>query len=335
MIELAAYDPQWAARYERESARIAAALGDTAVRIEHIGSTAVQGLAAKPVVDILVATRNPHDEAVRAALERAGYVLRVDEPGHRMFRTPERDVHVHLWAADSGEIARHLLFRDWLRAHAEERALYEHVKRELAGRQWRELNDYAQAKTPVISAILRRANGAARGPRIANFAALLLSRLPKGANVLEIGAGEGELARMLADAGHHVVALDRGLRSRFPIVETTFEEYDAGDERFDCIAAQYVLHHADDLESMLSKIHALLKPEGFIAVDDYGWERSDDAAFRNDRCDLHTSQTMLAQLRTHFRETCYADHAYFEDGAGVDLMAFTFLGACHAEPVEA
>jgi GrpB-like predicted nucleotidyltransferase (UPF0157 family) len=326
MIELAPYDPQWAARYETERARIAAVLGETAERIEHIGSTAVLGLAAKPVVDILVALTHPQDGTVRAALESAGYMLHVDEPAHRMFRTPQMDVHVHLWASDSDDVTRHLLFRDWLRAHAEDRALYEHVKRKLAEREWRDRNDYAQAKTPVISGILRRARGAAQGPRIANFGALLLSRLPERANVLEIGAGEGELAQMLADAGHNVTALDRGLRSRFPIVEATFEEYDAGDTRFDCIAAQYVLHHADDLEGMLSKIHALLKPGGFIAIDDYGWERSDDVAFRNDRSDLHTSETMLAQLRSHFRETYYAEHAYADDGAGTDLMAFTYLG---------
>jgi GrpB-like predicted nucleotidyltransferase (UPF0157 family) len=327
MIELAPYDPLWAQRYERERARIAAALGETSARVEHIGSTAVPGLAAKPVVDILVAVHDPHDETVRAALEASGYRLHVDEPGHRMFRTPEMDVHVHLWVSDSDDVTRHLLFRDWLRAHPEDRALYEHVKRKLAERQWRDRNDYAQAKTPVISGILRRARGAAQGPRIANFAALLLSRLPERANVLEIGAGEGELAQMLADAGHNVTALDRGLRSRFPIVEAPFEEYDPGETRFDCIAAQYVLHHAGDLNGMLSKIRALLKPDGFIAIDDYGWERSDDPTFRDDRGDLHTSETMLAQLRTHFRETYYADHAYLDDGAGTDLMGFTFVGA--------
>lgn len=326
MIELVAHDPQWTGRYERERARISAAVGDAAERIEHIGSTAVPGLAAKPVVDILVAVRHPHDESVRAALERAGYVLHVDESGHRMFRTPAMDVHVHLWAADSGEITRHVLFRDWLRAHPADRDLYEHVKGKLAQRTWRDRNEYAQAKTPVISAILRRAQGAAQGPRIANFAEVLLRRLPQQARVLEIGAGEGELAQMLADAGHEITALDRTLRSRFPIVETTFEEYDAGAQRFDCIAAQYVLHHAADLDGMLSKIHALLKPGGFIAIDDYGWERSGDAGFRKDRRDLHASQTMLLHLRRHFRELYYSDHAYFEDGAGTDRMAFIFLG---------
>lgn len=331
MIELVAHDPQWAVRYECERARIAAALGHTAERIEHIGSTTVPGLAAKPVVDILVALGNPHDEIARAALERAGYMLCVNEPGHRMFRTQAMDVHVHLWAANSDDVTRHLLFRDWLRAHSEDRRLYEHVKGKLAERTWRDRNEYAQAKTPVISAILRRARGAPQGPRIANFAALLLSRLPERANVLEIGAGEGELAQVLAHAGHEVTALDRHLRSHFPVVETIFEEYDAGERRFDCIAAQYVLHHADDLESMLDKIHALIRPGGFIAVDDYGWERSSDADFRSERSDLHTSEAMLARLRNRFPETYYADHAYFDDGAGTDQMAFTYFGVCHAD----
>ena len=66
------------------------------------------------------------------ALEDAGYELRVREPGHRMFRTPERDVHVHVWGADSDEVAKYLLFRDWLRVSADDRDRYEARKRELA-----------------------------------------------------------------------------------------------------------------------------------------------------------------------------------------------------------
>jgi GrpB-like predicted nucleotidyltransferase (UPF0157 family) len=85
----------WPARFVRERARIAEALGEAARLIEHVGSTAVPGLDAKPIVDILVAVADPTDPSTRAALEGAGYFLRVDEDDHRMFRTPERDVHVH------------------------------------------------------------------------------------------------------------------------------------------------------------------------------------------------------------------------------------------------
>jgi GrpB-like predicted nucleotidyltransferase (UPF0157 family) len=74
-----------------------------------------------------------------------------------MVRTPERDVHVHLWRAESDDVRRHLLFRDWLRVDPSDRALYERVKRELAARDWPDTNDYAEAKTEVIEAVTRRA----------------------------------------------------------------------------------------------------------------------------------------------------------------------------------
>jgi GrpB-like predicted nucleotidyltransferase (UPF0157 family) len=92
-ITIADYDPAWPARYERERERIAATLGHTALRIEHIGSTSAPGLAAKPVVDVLVTVADPEDDPAFAPLVEAGYELRVVEPGHRMFRTPARDVH--------------------------------------------------------------------------------------------------------------------------------------------------------------------------------------------------------------------------------------------------
>ena len=122
-----------------------------------MGSTAVPGLAAKPVVDILVTVEDPDDEqAYRPALEAAGYVLRVREPDHRMFRTPERDVHVHVWPTGCDEERRLLIFRDRLRRDEEDRAEYERAKRALAGR-WRDMNYYARAKGPVVEAILERA----------------------------------------------------------------------------------------------------------------------------------------------------------------------------------
>jgi GrpB-like predicted nucleotidyltransferase (UPF0157 family) len=80
-----------------------------------------------------------------------------------MFRTPERDVHVHVWAAGSDEERDHLLFRDWLRSHPDSRVEYEHTKRSLAG-SWRDMNCYARAKAPLIERILddaRRAQGEA------------------------------------------------------------------------------------------------------------------------------------------------------------------------------
>jgi GrpB-like predicted nucleotidyltransferase (UPF0157 family) len=156
-IVITEYDSAWPLRYGEEQRRIAAALGSRACRIEHIGSTSVTGQAAKPIVDVLVAVDDVHDERVKSLLESVGYILRVREPGHRMLRTRELDVHVHLWPAESAEVRRHLLFRDWLRVDASDRALYARVKRELAARDWADTNDYAEAKTEVIAAITGRA----------------------------------------------------------------------------------------------------------------------------------------------------------------------------------
>jgi GrpB-like predicted nucleotidyltransferase (UPF0157 family) len=156
-IVLVDFQPEWPVRFERERARILDALGDVARVIEHIGSTAVPGLAAKPIVDILVTVADPDDEsAFTPALERAGYVLRVREPGHCMFRTPDRAVQVHVWGQSDPEAGRYLTFRDRLRASEDDRKAYERLKRELAVRDWEDVNHYAQAKGSLIEAILAR-----------------------------------------------------------------------------------------------------------------------------------------------------------------------------------
>lgn len=324
-LQLAEYDPDWPREFEKHRKRLAHALGGRATRIEHIGSTSVPGLAAKPVIDLIVDGVRPGDAAVREALRRAGYELNVDEPGHAMFVPSDKSAHVHVWA-DREEANRHILFRDWLREHPEDRALYEHVKREFTRREWETSNHYADAKDAVVHTILRRARGEAPGPRVDRFAAILQQHLPPDANVLEIGAGEGLLAARLAAAGYDVIAIDTQLRSMFPILETSFEEYNSRPHSFDCITAQLWLHHAHDLNAALDKIAGLLKPGGILAIDDYGWERSDDPTFRNDRADLYTSEAMLHALRERFNEQLYEDHAYFKDGAGDDSLAFTFLG---------
>jgi GrpB-like predicted nucleotidyltransferase (UPF0157 family) len=155
------YDPAWPGRFRAEAQRIRTALGDRALQVEHIGSTAVPGLAAKPIVDVLVVLNDPADEASYVpALEASGYELRVREPAfwqHRMLRTPARDVHVHVLPPESPEIERHLLFRDRLRDDAAERELYESAKRSLAARDWPTLQHYAEAKTAVIEGIIARA----------------------------------------------------------------------------------------------------------------------------------------------------------------------------------
>ena len=152
------YDREWPARFSRVRDRIRGALGARALDVQHIGSTAVPGLAAKPIVDVLVTVADVEDEAAYApALDAAGFPQRVREPGHRMFRTPGRDVHVHVYDAGSPAVTDYVDLRDWLRRSERDRALYATTKRALANRQWVDMNDYSDAKSGVIREILTRA----------------------------------------------------------------------------------------------------------------------------------------------------------------------------------
>ena len=163
-IVVADYDPAWPERFRYEEARIRAALGAAALSVEHIGSTSVPGLAAKPILDVLLVVEDPGDEGFYVpAIEGAGYVLRVREPGfdeHRIFRTPAKDVHVHVFSPGSPEIDRYLLLRERLREDEGDRELYARTKRELASREWPSMQHYAEAKTEVIEGIIARAAAA-------------------------------------------------------------------------------------------------------------------------------------------------------------------------------
>ncbi len=148
-------DPAWPRRFAAAAERIHAALGQRVLRIEHVGSTAVPGLAAKPIVDICLCVADPEDEATYAPdLAALGYAIRVREPGHRMYRPPARDVNLHVYAPHDPEVARYLAFRDRLRASPEDRAAYAARKRELAARDWDDINHYADAKGDLIEAII-------------------------------------------------------------------------------------------------------------------------------------------------------------------------------------
>jgi GrpB-like predicted nucleotidyltransferase (UPF0157 family) len=152
------YDPQWPAVYERWRARIRPPLGPVALGIEHIGSTSVPGLAAKPIIDILVSVANLADETGYVpALERAGVVLRSRDELHRYFRPPAgqpRAVHVHVCPAGSQWERDHLLFRDYLRGHPAACRAYGDAKqanaRIWAGDGW----GYTEAKTGVVLDIM-------------------------------------------------------------------------------------------------------------------------------------------------------------------------------------
>jgi GrpB-like predicted nucleotidyltransferase (UPF0157 family) len=160
-IKIVDYNPDWPNTFLKHSRTIAAAIGGSLLRIEHIGSTSVPRLAAKPIIDILVVVPDSADEsAYLPQLEAAGYILRVREPDwneHRMLRTPEKDVHIHVYSAGCGEIRRNLVFRDRLRNHTGDRRRYEQSKRELAAKEWSDMNAYAEAKAPVIESIIAAA----------------------------------------------------------------------------------------------------------------------------------------------------------------------------------
>ena len=162
-IVLAEYDPGWPELYDREERRIRAILGDRVLRVDHFGSTSVPGLAAKPIIDISLAVPDSSDEASYLPdLEAGGYVLRIREPDwheHRLFKGPDTDINLHVFTIGSPEIERHVGFRDRLRTHPEDRDLYLRAKRELAARQWKYTQHYADAKTQVIEDIMARAGG--------------------------------------------------------------------------------------------------------------------------------------------------------------------------------
>jgi len=160
-IELAPYDAEWPQLYEREAAHIRKILGDKVLLLEHVGSTSVPGLPAKPIIDIDLQVPDTSDEnAYVPHLTLAGYVLTVREPEwyeHRMFKGPATNINLHVFGTRLDEVERHLLLRDWLREHPEDRDLYRDTKVELSRREFRNVNEYASAKTRVVVEILKRA----------------------------------------------------------------------------------------------------------------------------------------------------------------------------------
>jgi GrpB-like predicted nucleotidyltransferase (UPF0157 family) len=167
-IRLADPDPEWATQYAAQQKRIQAVLGPRAVRVEHVGSTSVPGLAAKPVIDIVLVVADSADEAgYLPDMEAAGYVLQFREPDwheHRFLHDHDPDVQVHVFSVGSPEVERMLLFRDRLRAVPEERELYQRTKIELAARRWDYGQDYADAKSTVVEEIIARAQAGLTGP---------------------------------------------------------------------------------------------------------------------------------------------------------------------------
>jgi len=159
-IELRPYDAAWPLRYAVEADRVVRVLGSRVLLLEHVGSTSVPGLPAKPILDmLLVVADSAAEEDYVPPMERAGYVLRIREPDwyeHRLFKGPDANINLHVFSVGCVEIGRMLGFRDHLRSDVADRELYARTKRELAARHWKYVQEYADAKTEVVEAIISR-----------------------------------------------------------------------------------------------------------------------------------------------------------------------------------
>ncbi|MFH1277298.1 MAG: GrpB family protein [Candidatus Eisenbacteria bacterium] len=162
-VELVPYDPGWPTQFSLQANRIRSALSGKVILLEHVGSTSVPGLSAKPVIDMVLAVSNSADEpSYVPQLEAQGFVLRIREPDwfdHRLLKAPDIEGNLHVFSGGCDEIERMLTFRDWLRVHEPDRLLYEKTKRELAARTWKDVQNYADAKSEMIQEILMRAQG--------------------------------------------------------------------------------------------------------------------------------------------------------------------------------
>jgi GrpB-like predicted nucleotidyltransferase (UPF0157 family) len=166
-IQLMEYRSEWPALFLREAERVRTALGECVLMLEHVGSTSVLGLAAKPIIDMLLAVADSADErAYVPAMEDAGYVLRIREPDwhqHRLLKGPDTNINLHVFSVGCPEIDRMLLFRDRLRSDEADRDLYARTKRELAKQNWKYVQNYADAKTSVVEEIIARGRAARNG----------------------------------------------------------------------------------------------------------------------------------------------------------------------------
>ncbi|ESA38858.1 cyclopropane fatty acid synthase methyltransferase [Leptolyngbya sp. Heron Island J] len=162
-VYLAEYDPDWPVIFMQLAQEIRGVLGDSAGLLEHVGSTSVPGLAAKPIIDMVLAVAASADESAYVPqLETLGYKLTIREPDwyeHRVFKLPEPKVNLHVFSAGCKEIGRRLAFRDWLRHHPDDKTLYETTKRELSQQTWKYIQNYADAKSAVVQEIMGRADG--------------------------------------------------------------------------------------------------------------------------------------------------------------------------------
>lgn len=163
VVDIVEYDPAWPANYDAIAAVIRSALGDAVLALDHVGSTAVPGLAAKPVVDVDLTVADSADEAAYLApLESVGLQLRIREPRwheHRLVRGERPRVNLHVFSPGCPETVRHLMFRDWLRSHPDDAERYAHMKRTAAAAATaadESVMDYNLRKEAVIREIYAR-----------------------------------------------------------------------------------------------------------------------------------------------------------------------------------
>ena len=161
-ITLVEYDPHWPNAFIKEANRVRSVLENKIIQLEHVGSTSVPGLCAKPIIDMLLVVEDSADEpSYVPALEAEGYTLQIREPEwfeHRMFKGPDTDINLHVFSLGTSEIDRMLRFRDWLRSNETDREKYAQVKRGLAKNKWRHVQHYADAKTLIVQEIMERAS---------------------------------------------------------------------------------------------------------------------------------------------------------------------------------
>lgn len=163
-VEVVPPDPSWREEFESESQQLASVMGDNLVAIHHIGSTAIPGIYAKPVIDLLIEVKDIHQtDAQSEAIAQMGYEVLGEYglPGRRYFRKYRspgiRTHHVHTYETGSSEITRHLAFRDYAIAHPEVAQQYSHLKRELAQQYPQDIEAYMDGKDGFIKAIEQKA----------------------------------------------------------------------------------------------------------------------------------------------------------------------------------
>jgi GrpB-like predicted nucleotidyltransferase (UPF0157 family) len=160
-IHLAPHNPAWPRIFIQLKNRIQEGLENDLLLLEHVGSTSVPGLSAKPIIDMVLAVPDStHEAAYVNRLMKKGFVLRVREPDwyeHRLLKCSYIKANLHVFSDGCEEIGRMLQFRDWLCNHEDDRLLYEETKRALAARTWKYTQNYADAKSKVIEEILARA----------------------------------------------------------------------------------------------------------------------------------------------------------------------------------